>query len=104
MEPPIIAICCRNLDCAQDLLDTCRANGLKKCSITGMRDKIMAVLVDTQRVETLLALDGKLLVTKDYLNTIITFSNQKLIKSRQRIEKLRLVLMNTFPRSFSDSK
>lgn len=102
LEPPIVAVCARGnrisilymtddlQDAAstQQLLDTARQAGLKKCSVTGLRDRWMIVLVDTQRIETLVAEGGKLLVSQEYLMRMIAVANAKLAKSRKRMEAL----------------
>lgn len=52
----------------------------------------MLVIVDTQRIETLIAKNGKILITEEYLKILIETANHKLKKSRKRIEQLRLAI------------
>jgi tRNA(Phe) wybutosine-synthesizing methylase Tyw3 len=52
----------------------------------------MVAVMDTQRVETIIAKDGKMLVSSEYIEYLTSCSNQKLSKSRSRIEKLRVAI------------
>jgi len=89
MESPIIAICARDLTSAQQMLDIARANGIKKGSITGIRNKIMVLLVDSKKIETIVAKDGKILLPDEYIREMFQLANEKLIQSRERFETLR---------------
>jgi len=92
MEPPILAICARTVGHAQRFMDVARTAGIKRVSITGTRDKIMLVVMDTQRMETMLAKDGRLMVSNEYIREITAVANEKLSKSREKFERLRLTL------------
>jgi tRNA(Phe) wybutosine-synthesizing methylase Tyw3 len=52
----------------------------------------MVTLVDTHRVETLLAINGKMLVDEKYVQTLVEISNLKLVASRKRFDELTLCL------------
>jgi len=93
LEPPIIAVTSRNVESAQALLDVARSSGLKRCYITSTHHgRVILGLADTQRIETLVALNGKLLVSPEYIFQMTEIANQKLAKSRQRFEQFRLAL------------
>jgi tRNA(Phe) wybutosine-synthesizing methylase Tyw3 len=94
MEPPILAICCRDLSHAQYLLDLARGyGGLKNCGIRGTKGgKFMVALVDTAKIETLVAMDGEILTTETYLETLFEYSKKKLVASRARFSRLQEVL------------
>jgi hypothetical protein len=52
----------------------------------------MVAVADTQKIETLLAVEGQLLLSDEYITTLTKFANAKLLKARERIEKLRVAL------------
>jgi tRNA(Phe) wybutosine-synthesizing methylase Tyw3 len=53
--------------------------------------QVMVTLVDTYKIEALVALNGKLVITKEYLTALVESGNRKLTASRERIERLRQV-------------
>eukprot|EP01116_Phalansterium_solitarium_P010444 TRINITY_DN25207_c0_g1_i1.p1 TRINITY_DN25207_c0_g1~~TRINITY_DN25207_c0_g1_i1.p1 ORF type:complete len:210 (-),score=48.12 TRINITY_DN25207_c0_g1_i1:83-712(-) len=92
MEPPILAICARSVECAQQLMDVARGAGIKRASITGTKGRVMVVIMDTQRMETLVARDGRLLLSDEYVREITAVANDKLQKSWDKIERFRLAV------------
>lgn len=53
-------------------------------------------IVDTHRVETLLAKDGKLLVDESYIQILTETANSKLNKTRTRMNHLKNVVSQYF--------
>lgn len=106
MEAFIVAICARNVASAQKLLDVCRTSaGLKRCCITGVKqNRVIMALMDTQRIETLVAKDGKTLVSNEYLDTLIQIANEKLNKTRQRMKRLEDSFRSQFLNSNSNNE
>jgi tRNA(Phe) wybutosine-synthesizing methylase Tyw3 len=49
---------------------------------------------DTQRIETLVALNGKLLLDEEYMATVTQMANKKLEKSRNKMERVRVAIEN----------
>lgn len=90
MEAFILAISCRDISSAQHMLDLCRMyGGMKRVSITSTKDqKIMMALIDTHRMECLIAKNGKMLVDKEYLSVCLEVANEKLTKTRNRMDRL----------------
>lgn len=54
--------------------------------------RVMLALVDTHRIEAILARKGKILVHEDYVHELVRSANHKLDKSRRRMEALRLAI------------
>lgn len=52
----------------------------------------MLTLVDTYKIEALVAKDNKILITQDYMNLLVESANRKLVATRERFEKLRKVI------------
>jgi tRNA(Phe) wybutosine-synthesizing methylase Tyw3 len=105
MESFILAIAASSTSSAQRMLDLCRSNaGLKRACITSVRDnKIMMALMDTQRIETLIAKDGRLLVTVDYLSLVLKAANEKLQKTRVRMRRLEEMVKTSLLKSSSST-
>jgi len=55
----------------------------------------MVTLVDTQKIDTLIAQKNKLVIDKEYLKLLIEAGNRKLMISRQRFENLRVCIEKT---------
>jgi tRNA(Phe) wybutosine-synthesizing methylase Tyw3 len=93
LEPVIVAVCCRDIDTAVRLLNLARACGLKNSCIRSIaQNKVMACLVDSHRIETLVATSGQVLVNPLFMQKTIEAANHKLLVSRQRLERLRLLI------------
>eukprot|EP01126_Amoeba_proteus_P048979 TRINITY_DN5694_c0_g1_i2.p1 TRINITY_DN5694_c0_g1~~TRINITY_DN5694_c0_g1_i2.p1 ORF type:complete len:151 (-),score=30.46 TRINITY_DN5694_c0_g1_i2:63-515(-) len=90
MEPPIVSICCRNVQSASKILDLAKICGLKNCgirSISRVDGTVMLTLVDTHHIESLVAV-GKIQVVSDaYLNLLAVKAKEKLVLSRERFDR-----------------
>lgn len=89
MEAPILHVCCKTIDDAQDLLDLFRNYGFKRSGIMGVKDKIMAEIIGTERMDALVAKNSKSVVSDDYLKLLADEANKKLEKSWNKLEKIK---------------
>lgn len=89
VEGFILAVCCKTLADAQLLIEIGRKAGLKRCSITStLQEKVLVLIVDTQRIETLVGKNGKILLREDYLRLMVALGDKKLEKSRKKLSNL----------------
>ncbi len=88
-EGGILHICCRTLEAAQLLVDVAKFCGLKRSGIMSTRRRVMVELLNTERVETIIAKGGKLLVPESYLEELRLLGNTRLKRARKKMEKLR---------------
>jgi len=96
MEAPILALCARSIEHAQKMINVARGSGIKRASITGVKDRIMLVLFDSKRIEAPIAIDGNLIITNEYLEILIKQGNEKLAAARERFDKLKIAIGNSF--------
>lgn len=88
MEPCILHVACRDLNCAQKLFDKAKFAGWKKSGIIATRNHIMLELNSTEKLEFPIISDGEVLVDDKFLKLIVKETNKKLEKSWEKIEKL----------------
>ena len=86
-EPAIFHVCCRTMEDAQNLVDIARFSGFKRTGIQSTRKKINVEIGSNEVVYTILAENGKLLVTGDYLKVLIKEANKKLEKNKEKIKR-----------------
>lgn len=87
-EPMILHVCCRSLDDAQKLMYVAHEAGLKDSGIISTRKRFIVKIVGSDRVDSPIAKDGKLMVSVEYLEWLTDIVNEKLDKVHARIEKL----------------
>jgi len=86
-EPAILHVCCRTIEDAQSLVDIARFAGFKRTGIQSTRKKINVEIGSNEVVYTIIAENGKLLVTEDHLRVLVREVNKKLDKNKGKIER-----------------
>jgi tRNA wybutosine-synthesizing protein 3 len=94
MEAPIIHLCARDLESAQWFLAHCKAVGLKHAAIMGTTPRVMLEIMGRTAIETLLCVDGQILINEYYIETMIKKANKKLQLARQPFNQLLYRLRN----------
>jgi tRNA wybutosine-synthesizing protein 3 len=95
MESPIFHIACRDQDAADRLLKVCQSSGWKRSGIisTGGRkvrqQRVMLEIIGNERLDTPIAVEGRLLFELKFLRFLTAKANEKLAESRERLEELR---------------
>lgn len=98
MEPPIFHVACRDLSAAERLLKVCQSHGFKRSGIISMggrsarQQRVMLEVLGNERIDTPVAIDGKLLFDHSYIKFLVQKANEKLLETRKRLEELRLVV------------
>ncbi len=85
-ESFIIHVACRSLNHAQKFLDA--VSGVRRKGILSTRGKIVVEVIGSPHFETIIAKDGKLLVTSSYLNHLINEANSRLSENWKKISWL----------------
>jgi tRNA wybutosine-synthesizing protein 3 len=80
-------VCCRTLEAAQELVDKAKFCGFKRSGIMSTRRRIMVEIVSTERVETIVAKGGELLVPAEYLEELRVLANDRLRRARKKMDK-----------------
>lgn len=88
-ESMIIHICCRELEAAKKMLLLCHDGGLKRAGIIAIgKKKIMVEAFGTDRLDTVVALGGKVVVDDNYLKILVREANLKMEQNSIKIGKL----------------
>ena len=91
----IIHVASDNLINARKFLNTARDIGFKRSGIISIgNNKIIMELISTEKIETIISKNCKLLIDEDYLKVLIKEGNMKLEKTWKKIEKLQGYLLN----------
>jgi tRNA wybutosine-synthesizing protein 3 len=88
-ESPIIHVCCRTIDAANQLLRVAYANGLKRSGIISISNthRIIVALLSTENIETPLVSEHTRHVDDPYVQTLVTFAKTKLQHARDKFDR-----------------
>jgi len=85
-EPLIMHVCCNTLADAVRLLK--QSKGLfKRTGIIGIKNYATVEIIGTDALDTVIAHQGKILVSDDYLKVLITEANKKLKRNSKKINE-----------------
>ncbi len=98
-EPVILHVDCRDLDSAIRIVRLAREAGWKRSGIFEIKSyRIMCELHSTERLDTIVAKDGKILVTEEYMKVLVNEANKKLKRTREKMKKFYEKLKELFTR------
>jgi tRNA wybutosine-synthesizing protein 3 len=86
-EAPILHVATRTLEDAQELVNKARGIGFRRSGIQSTKTRFIVEIVSTEKIDSIIADKGKLLVDDNYLKILVKLGNSKLIKSREKIAK-----------------
>jgi tRNA wybutosine-synthesizing protein 3 len=88
-EPTIIHITCRTLEDASKLVDISRNSGFKKVGILSFKDeRIIVEVCGTERIDAPVAIDGRKIISDEYLKELTQLANAKFGKGMLRLGRL----------------
>ncbi|XP_040607497.1 tRNA wybutosine-synthesizing protein 3 homolog isoform X2 [Mesocricetus auratus] len=103
-EPFILHVQCRTLQDAQTLHSVAIESGFRNSGITvGKRGKTMLAVRSTHGLEVPLSHKGKLMVTEEYIEFLLTIANQKMEENKKRIERFYSCLQHALERKATSS-
>ncbi|KAK6283553.1 hypothetical protein POUND7_002505 [Theobroma cacao] len=85
-EPLIIAVECRDLNSAQNLVSLAIACGFRESGITSVSKRVIVGIRCSIRMEVPLGDTQKIMVSKDYVRFLVEVANEKMEANRQRSE------------------
>lgn len=85
-EAAILHIACKTIKDAQKLVNIARSVGFKRSGIQSTK-KMIVEIASSDYLDTIIAKNGKLLVSEDYIKILIKEANKKLKKNMQKIER-----------------
>ena len=87
-EPFIIHIAAKDIDSAIGMLEIAHLSGLKHSGILSISpDRVMLEVQSTERVETIVAKNRKLLVNEEYMAVLVEEANKKLRRTREKMHR-----------------
>lgn len=86
-ESAILHIACKDLENATKMLTACKEVGFKRSGIISAKHFILEIM-GTEKVDTIIAKEGNLLVDNDYLDILVDIANKRMEKNRERLKKL----------------
>lgn len=87
-EPFILHIAARDIKKAHNLLQIAIESGLKHSGIFAIKkDRVMIEIQSTERIETIVSKNRKILVNEDYINVLVEEANEKLMRTREKMYK-----------------
>ena len=92
VEPPILHLACKDLNCASDFLEKAKHIGWKRSGILTYKKNIILELNSTEKVEFPIFNQERILVDDEFLKLIVEESNKKLEKGWDKIENLKKVI------------
>jgi len=97
MEGAILHVCCRSLDAAEAFLLACREGGWKHSGILTTGKRIVVEATTPERVDVPVAKDGELFVPEKFIGFLVKEANEKLVKTRDKMERLEKRLRTSKP-------
>lgn len=89
IQPAILHVACKNMESAKKLLNTARDIGFRRSGIISIgKNRLVLELISTERIETIISKNRKLLIDNNYLKFLIKEGNKKLEKTWGKINKL----------------
>eukprot|EP00057_Strongylocentrotus_purpuratus_P004856 XP_003729633.1 PREDICTED: tRNA wybutosine-synthesizing protein 3 homolog [Strongylocentrotus purpuratus] len=96
-EPFVLHVQCETTEHARKMHQAAVASGFRNSGITiGNGGKIMAAIRSTHGLEVPLTKEGRLLVSEDYIDFIVSLANSKMKENFNRIEKFQDTLQAMF--------
>ncbi|XP_068668114.1 tRNA wybutosine-synthesizing protein 2/3/4 isoform X2 [Aristolochia californica] len=93
-EPFIVAVECKDVSSAQELVSTAIACGYRESGITSLHKRIMVAIRCSIRLEVPLGEIGNIMVSPKYLEYLIGIANEKMVANRRRTDGFLQVLQS----------
>jgi tRNA wybutosine-synthesizing protein 3 len=91
-EPCVLAVACKNLKDAQNLINKAKLAGWKNSGIMSSSKRFVCEMRSTEKIELPLINKGKILVNENYLKLLLQESNKKLERTWKKIKNLEKIL------------
>ncbi|KAG0483945.1 hypothetical protein HPP92_012029 [Vanilla planifolia] len=100
-EPLIVAVDCKDVASAQELVSTAISCGFRESGITSIQKRVMVAIRCSIRLEVPLGQIGLIMVTPEYVSYLVTVANEKMEANRQRTDGFLHVLQEKVIPAFS---
>ncbi|XP_022926928.1 tRNA wybutosine-synthesizing protein 2/3/4 [Cucurbita moschata] len=85
-EPLIIAIECKDLGSAQDLVSTAISSGFRESGITSASKRVIIAIRCSIRMEVPLGTTEKIMVSPEYVRYLVDVANEKMVANKKRTD------------------
>ena len=92
-DPPIIHVACRDLECAKALMRIANDSGFRRCGIISL-NRFVVEITSFERLEVPLAVNGRIVVSEDYIKILTDFANEKLLRGKEKLERFKAKLLD----------
>lgn len=89
MEGAILHVCARDEKSANEFLHLAREAGFKHSGLLGTSKRYLLEVIDSERIDVPVAIDGQLIVDERFVRFLIAKANAKLEETRKTIGRLK---------------
>ena len=89
-------MCCRTFDDAKTFMIFAQNNGFKHTGIIAASKRFIVQILGTERFDVPIALKGYLLVDEDYILELIDLANQRLKRTHEQTNRLKMAFEKEF--------
>jgi tRNA wybutosine-synthesizing protein 3 len=86
-QPAILHVMCSTLEHASRLLNVARNSGFRESGIISLKKNIVRIC-SSERIEAVVAVNGKTLAPESYIHVLVDYANKKLEKTREKLRAL----------------
>ncbi len=87
-EGAIVHVCCRTIDLAHQLVKISHEAGFKHTGLINAKDSFIVEISSSEKIDAIIAKNGKLVVNGDYLKILINEANQKMKVNEMKLKRL----------------
>jgi len=88
-EALILHVACKNTEAAKSFLDIAQKAGFKRAGIISLNNQPIVEIMGSERLETIVVKDSKILVEKGYFSTLLEEANKRFLINDKRIKKFK---------------
>lgn len=85
-EGMILHVCCKNIEAAEKLVNLAKNSGFKRTGMISVNKRYVVEIVSTENVSTIIAKKGNLLISYDYLRSLLKECNKKIEQNKKKID------------------
>ncbi|MBW2972930.1 hypothetical protein KY346_00900 [Candidatus Woesearchaeota archaeon] len=86
-EGMILHVCCKTIEDAEKLVNLAKNFGFKRTGMISVNKRFVVEIISTENVSTILAKNGKIIVSDEYIASLVEECNKKLEKNKEKIDK-----------------
>ena len=88
VDPVILHIACKDIITAKKFLNIARDIGFRRSGMISIgKNRIIMELISTEKIETIVSKNGKLVIDENYFKILIKEGNKKLERTWEKIDK-----------------